>query len=248
MISFAYDPQRDKKYMKEFLETLPYILPCKFCRSSLTQYYKELPFELDSRESFSLWFYRIHGKVNQKLRSQGQQIPPDPPFSTVKSIYTERLQYGCTKTDFPGWEFLFSLVENHPLFETSSPIPNAPPLETLKDSDDSELIYWNYISPQKRYKALCHFWSLLPHILPFSEWRNAWKKYSKQCIISGKSKSKALKYLYKVRCSIEKELDLLNRTTFQYLCNDLRLHRSGCSKSRNARTCRAIRKTRKQRR
>ena len=93
MISFAYDPQRDKKYMKEFLETLPYILPCKFCRSSLTQYYKELPFELDSRESFSLWFYRIHGKVNQKLRSQGQQIPPDPPFSTVKSIYTERLQY-----------------------------------------------------------------------------------------------------------------------------------------------------------
>lgn len=234
--------------MKNFLESLPYILPCKFCRSSLITYYQDLPIQdaLESKNTLSKWFYKIHGKVNQKLRKQGQTIPRDPPFSTVRKIYTERLSYGCSKTEFPGWEFLFSLVENHPLADsTTSPMPGAPNPNTLHTEED--LVKWNYISPQRRYEELCRFWASLPYVLPFQEWRSAWKRHGGDfCAQKWVSKQDSLRSLYQIRCSIEKELELLNKTSFRSLCNDLRLHRSGCASSRRARTCRA-QKTRKQR-
>ena len=77
--------------MLEFLESLPFVLPCKFCRSSLITYYEDLPPEdaLDSKEQLSKWMWKIHGKVNEKLRSQGQHIPPDPTYAMVKKIYME---------------------------------------------------------------------------------------------------------------------------------------------------------------
>lgn len=252
LTSFAYNPETDKSAMKEFLYTLPFVLPCKFCRSSLSQYYEELPYEevLHSKKALSEWMWKIHGKVNNKLRSQGQTIPKDPSYNSVKKIYTERLSYGCTKTDFPGWEFLFSIVENHPFAqkEISTPISGAPSIESIDSNDERTLLKWNYLSGERRFPYLCRFWKTLPEILPFPEWRSAWKTYGQTfCPRVWGSRKSSLHALWKIRCSIEKELHLINKTNFQELCNDLRLHRSGCSKSRNARTCRAIRKSRKTR-
>lgn len=246
LVTFAYDPKQ-KKEMLTFLETLPFVLPCKFCRSSLSLYYEELPPKdhLGSKEELSKWMWKIHGKVNTKLRDQGQSIPPDPTYAMVKKIYTERLQYGCTKTEFPGWEFLFSIVENHPLGrgEKSTPMPNAPPLESIDPKDTLTLLKWNYLDPQIRYEYICTFWSSLPPILPFPEWSLLWKQHATTfCETTWESKQAALKALWQIRCAFNKELYQINKTSFRQLCNDLRLHKSGCGKSRNARTCRKKRK------
>lgn len=253
LMTFTYNPEQDKDAMYEFLETLPYVLPCKFCRSSLITYYEDLPFEsaLESSDALSKWMWKIHNKVNDKLRKQGQTIPKDPPFSSVKKVYEERIEYGCTKTDFPGWEFLFSIVENHPFAqkENSTPMKDAPPLETLDRKNDAVMLKWNYITPENRFHYICRFWKTLPYVLPFEDWRKVWKMYSGGfCNKAWKSKQDSLKQLWKIRCSIEHELSLINKTDFKELCNDLRLHRSGCAKSRNARTCRAIKPSSKTRR
>lgn len=246
LITFGYQPHQ-KDRMLAFLETLPFVLPCKFCRSSLITYYEELPPQdhLQSQEVLSKWMWKIHGKVNQKLRSQGQTIPPDPTFAMVKRIYGERLAHGCTKTEFPGWDFLFSIVENHPLAkgEASTPIPGAPSLESIDPSDIQTLLKWNYLDPTLRYRYVCKFWETLPFVLPFPEWQTIWKSHgSSFCKTTWSSKQEALRGLWKIRCAINEALHQLNKTSFRELCKDLRLHKSGCGKSRNARTCRKKRK------
>ena len=246
LVSFGYQPSQ-RKEMLAFLEALPFVLPCKFCRSSLITYYEELPPEdhLESKEKLGKWMWQIHGKVNQKLRSQGQHIPADPTYAMVKKIYTERLHHGCTKTDFPGWDFLFSILENHPLSkgEKPTPMPGAPPLESIDPHNTKELLKWNYLDPTIRYQFVCTFWETLPNVLPFLEWRLVWKEHgSTFCSKTWASKQDAMKALWHIRCAINKELHLLNKTTFRELCNDLKLHKSGCAKSRNASTCRKKRK------
>jgi len=242
LVTFGYN-KLDKQIYKEFFESLPYVLPCKFCRSSLITYYEKLPVAeaLDSKESLARWLWKIHGHVNQKLRNQGQTIPVDPTFAQVKQIYEERIAYGCTRTEFPGWEFLFSVVENHPLAkgDTSTPIPGAPPLESLVGASDEELLKWNYLSGDRRFQYICKFWSLLPSVMPFREWKTIW---ARNAFDFCQSKVDTKKKLWSIRCAIESELELLNRTNYRDLCSDLRQHKSGCSKNRRARTCRKKKK------
>jgi hypothetical protein len=71
-----------------FLEELPHILPCRFCRSSLTEFYKHRPVD---RDDLGHWMYEIHNDVNNKLRKQGHLRKPNPSFSEVKKQYTELL-------------------------------------------------------------------------------------------------------------------------------------------------------------
>jgi hypothetical protein len=241
LVTFGYEQKEKTKY-KQFFELLPYVLPCKFCRSSLVSHYEKLPVSeaLDSKESLTRWMWKIHGQVNQKLRDQRQKIPEDPSFALVKKLYEERIGYGCTQTEFPGWEFLFSIIENHPLAkgDTSTPIPGAPPIESL-DGSDLELLKWNYLSGEKRFGYICKFWTLLPSVMPFQEWKHIWKRNSFEfCDEQSLSKKK----LWAIRCAIESELDLLNRTNYRELCSDLRQYKSGCSKNKRARTCRKKKK------
>ena len=240
LISFGYTPSQ-KKAMEDFLDALPFVLPCKFCRSSLITYYEELPPSdaLQSRESLGKWMWKIHGKVNEKLRSQGQTIPPDPTFGMVKQVYMGRLQYGCTKTEFPGWNFLFSIVENHPFTDSPTPMPGAPPLESIDPSDVNTLLKWNYLDPKIRFEYVCKFWKALPEVLPFPEWRRIWKDQELSfCQSTWPSKSDARRGLWKIRKAIDTQLYHLQKSNFRDLCNDLKLHKSGCNKSRKARTCR----------
>ena len=62
--------RQDVKIIKTF-KTIGYILPCKYCRFSYQQYYKEyLSLGLDCRENASLLVVLIHNKVNAKLEGQ----------------------------------------------------------------------------------------------------------------------------------------------------------------------------------
>ena len=227
--------------MTEFIQTLPYVLPCKFCRASLSKYYRELPFNSQTRLDY--WMYQIHNKVNNKLRKQGQGVLPNPPFSKVKKLYEDELINGCTRTEFPGWEFLFSVAKCHPLSrEKSTPLPNAPPLETLKTNLQKN--EWNVLEPEKRYVYWVRFWKVLPYVFPFEEWKKSWLQHGLEAVPTSKEMVTAL---WKVRCAFENDLELLNKTTYSNLCRDLSLHKSGCSKKVRAKTCRRGRTTTRKR-
>ena len=84
---------------RTFWEALPFVLPCKFCRASLSEYYDTLPVPTKQAE-FAEWLYKIHNMVNNKLKEQGQTLEPDPTFKAVQTRYIELLSQGCTKTYF----------------------------------------------------------------------------------------------------------------------------------------------------
>ena len=221
------------KTNRDFWESLPYVLPCKFCRTSLTTYYEQHPIP---RENMSEWLYKIHNLVNQKLRDQGQHLEPNPPFDSVQSYYSELLSQGCSKTEFPGWDFLFSIAELHPKSKSalaSVPIPGQD-CSVLKTREEKNR--WNCLTADERIPLYEDFWSALGKSLPFPEWRKSWTQNSRPADLS--SRSSTIKWLWKLRCGMERDLELLNRCKFSTLCTTLKSHRSGCSKSVRAKTCR----------
>jgi hypothetical protein len=187
------------------------------------------------RDILEKWLYIIHNCVNAKLRGQHLKVDPDPPFSSVKKIYTERIKANCTKTNFHGWEFLFSIVENHPLARLSTsgkPIHGAPEPALLSDS--LEKYKWNFLTVEERMPYFLQFWDSLPKVLPFVEWTKIWNA----CSSDWSTRKSSLKSLWAIRCKMEHELELLNSTDFYTLCKELQKHRSGCGKSKRAKTCR----------
>lgn len=224
-----------------FFETLPYVLPCKYCRKSLSEYITEDPVDCAVREHrLSRWLWRIHNDVNAKLRAQRIPTAADPPFERVRALYEERLAAGCSRTVFDGWEFLFSVAEAHPMSRTgrsSAAIDGHPPADTMFDATPLERNRWNMMLPEERLPFYQAFWEALPAALPFPEWRAAWRRAAGAGPVPD-TRAELLKWLWGIRCRMETELDLLNRTNYSCLCKELREMRSGCGSSRRGRTCR----------
>lgn len=228
-----------------FWESLPFVLPCKFCRASLSEYYTQHPIPKRSMD-FPKWLYTIHNCVNAKLRKQGQTVPPDPPFEEVNTRYNELLKQGCTRTVFPGWEMLFCIADNHPDSSPSVPMPDTP---EHKPTSLKERNRYNLLTPSERKQQLKRFWRSIPDVLPFEEWRDSWNKHVGSITKAGTSRRSALAWLWRIRCGMDKDLQQMGEHDFYGLCKELKEHRSGCSTSRRAKTCRAVkggaRKTRR---
>jgi hypothetical protein len=196
---------------------------------------------LASSKDLSRWLWRIHNKVNDKLRGQGLAQEPNPPFDTVKKVYEERISAGCIHTEFEGWDFLFSIAENHPFSPNSK---NSLPMDGCPDAADKlclkEKNRWNVLKPEERYGKFIEFWESIGGVLPFQEWIDAWKSADlKKEAFSTRATS--IRELWRIRCSMEKSLELLNKEKFRSLCKRIREHRSGCGKKPRARTCRRSR-------
>jgi hypothetical protein len=240
LITFTYEPSVQKEAVREVFEMLPFVLPCKFCRASLSEYMEKEPLEpaLQSKAKLTRWLYVIHNHVNEKLRSQGLLKEPNPSFSAVKKVYMERVAAGCVRTEFEGWEFLFSIAENHPFSysaKNSNPMPNAP----TEASTPEERNRWNLMKPEERMGFYKRFWASLEGALPFDSWRTAWGKCGlPQSALD--TRQSTMKAVWKVRCCMEKELELVNQEEYEHLCKRLANHRSGCGKKAKARTCRRI--------
>jgi len=75
-MSFNYPvhpSQEDKTHYKEFMMSLQYVLPCKYCRQNLKNNYKVFPLkrsDLASRDSFSRYVYKLHEMVNKLLKKK----------------------------------------------------------------------------------------------------------------------------------------------------------------------------------
>lgn len=103
-----------KNSYKIFFSTLPNILPCIYCRRSLSQYYFELPLTdevLENRNNLMEWLYHIHNKVNDKLRDQGLIDYPNPKLKTIINKYKKTNNYCNIKK---CWNFLYSIGMNYP--------------------------------------------------------------------------------------------------------------------------------------
>ena len=74
-ISFSYPNNptiEDKKYYKQFFESLCHVLPCSYCRVSCEYFISTEPTKLTdevltNRETITKWLYLLHERVNQKL-------------------------------------------------------------------------------------------------------------------------------------------------------------------------------------
>ena len=241
LITFTYEPSQ-KQAVSELFSMLPFVLPCKYCRASLAQYMREeqLAPALKSRTALTRWLYKIHNHVNAKLKGQGLLKDANPSFASVKKVYEERVAAGCIRTEFEGWDFLFSIAENHPFSQTarnSSPMPDAPS-GTLTPEERNE---FNLMTAEERMPYYKRFWESLSGALPFHEWRQAWTT----CAIRYETlahRQTWIRELWRVRCCLEKELDLLNREEFNSLCKRLASHRSGCGSKKRGKTCRRTRR------
>ena len=239
LISFS--DSADPKNIVPFFWTIPYILPCKYCRMSFSENMAKDP--IDDAASPAKWLWKMHNKVNAKLRAQhvGHQTD-DPSFKAVEEVYKERLASGCSRTAFEGWEFLFSVAEAHPLsrqMRSSVPIQGHPPVETIVDP--LERNRWNVMEPEERLVYYTQFWKLLPTVLPFPEWTAHWKQASS--LNDAVCRKDCLKSLWGIRRHMETKLELLNSTTYNSLCKELQRYKSGCAKSVRGKTCRKKKST-----
>lgn len=241
-ITFAYIPRTDKVAVREMFKMLPFVLPCKYCRTSLTEYMERhsLDDALESRDKLTRWLWKIHNEVNSKLRNQKLQHAPDPPFEDVERFYKQLLSTGCSRTEFPGWDFLFSIADLHPYSKSaraSVPIDDPKPgskCVTIRTMEEKNK--WNCLLPEERLPFYTAFWRSLGLVLPFKEWRESWIQHS----IHGTQDTRAstIKWLWNIRCKMETDLELLNRCNYSSLCKALTIHRSDCSKKLRGKTCR----------
>lgn len=94
-ITFNYPvkPTSEQQFFyRQLFTNFGYTLPCKYCRDSYRQFLRELPLEnyLHTRKALVYWLYMVHNKVNNKLRSQGNKVPPDPTFEQVCNYYEKQ--------------------------------------------------------------------------------------------------------------------------------------------------------------
>jgi hypothetical protein len=60
----------DKKHYRDFILSLQYVLPCKYCRQNLKSNFKVHPLLqscMESRDTFSRYIYKLHEIVNKML-------------------------------------------------------------------------------------------------------------------------------------------------------------------------------------
>ena len=240
IVSFAA-PSLPHTHVRTFLKNLPYVLPCKFCRASLTDYYAADPIPQDSRD-MAKWMYRVHNRVNGKLRDQNLLDTQNPPWDAIRNRYEAWLHAPCSRRKIIGWDFLFSVAYTTPCPQVvTSPMPGAPPVYTIPTPELRNR--WGVMTTKERIPYIQAWWETLPHILPFPEWRSVWKTHVSTPRVSDGRKA-VTAWLY----TAEKKLcsamnDAAPHDSFTGLCSELSTFTSGCGKrsTRRMKTCRAIR-------
>lgn len=239
--------------LHEFFSNLTYVLPCKFCRASLTDYYTADPIPSKAAD-YAHWLYRIHNRVNGKLRDQKLLKTADPSWETVQKRYKDWLAAPCVKRRMVGWDFLFSVAYTTPCPSVqTAPMAGAPPISALTTPELRNR--WAVISREERLPFMASWWSALPKVLPFQIWRAAWERVvpATPSLVRGRKAITAWLYAAEKEMCVALKEDLPH-DSFKGLCTELSTFSSGCGSKRSKRvkTCRSkksiARKTLKTRR
>jgi len=95
-MSFNYPVKpttEDKKHYRDFVLSLKYVLPCKYCRMNLVTNFKQLPLtmaNMKNRETFSRYVYDLHELINKMLHKKSNLS-----FCDVRERY-EHFRARCT--------------------------------------------------------------------------------------------------------------------------------------------------------
>jgi len=236
---YKYSPKNAVIYA-QFFESLPYILPCKFCRASLTDYYKQYPFKtyvnINPNLDLKKWMYNIHNCVNDKLRSQGLNPNANPKYVDVKKIYEKLLKCDWQTQLSMMWDFLFAVAYNHPKESHSEPMPNCPKA-VYKCKDKCEKNKWNVLPLCDKIYWFKRFWAFLPVVLP-EEISKKWKEIENPPTL--KCRRSTLAWLWRMRCGLDSNF----KDPYTSICKKITAYSSDCGKNKKAITCRKRKKTR----
>ena len=225
-----------------FFTHLPYVLPCKFCRASLSEYYETDPVPKRAT-GYAEWLYRIHTRVNNKLKSQNLLETPNPTWNDIESRYKGWIGSSCSKETMIGWDFLFSIAYTTPCKSVAStPMPNAPPLSTLTTPELRNR--WNCMTYDERLPLLDAWWQVLPKVLPYKEWQIRWASSVDKAPNAIDGRRACTAWLFKAERAMCTHTE--THTSYSELCSELRTFASGCSKKRSnkMKTCRSKTKRR----
>lgn len=241
-LAYSYEPtQKNRENMQNFLQTLPFILPCKFCRASLTDYFKQHPYEPDalkSNESMVKWMYKIHNCVNDKLRNQGLNPTKNPTFEATNTMYVKWLSLPWIHHLTSYWDFLFAVAYNHPTESTrnSTPMPECPP-DAKKCKDIFEKNKWNVLDKKTRITWFKKFWYYLPVVLP-KHIQIKWIEAVKLTRPNLKNRRTTLAWLWRMRCYLDPKF----KDPYTSICKKISEFSSDCSYNKTAKTCRKTKK------
>lgn len=236
--TFKWSTESSISY-SNFFQTIPYILPCKFCRSSLIDFYKDHPFTIQHSTNINptinltKWLYTVHNCVNNKLRHQGLQSYANPTFSSVCSTYNRLKKESWEKQLSLFWDFLFAVAYNHPkqTFAHSKPMPDCPK-EAYTCKDKCIKNKWNILPLKDRLYWYKRFWIYLPAVLPI-EIGNRWKQIELVNPPAFQCRRSILAWLWRMRCSLDSQF----KDPYTSVCKKIGSYSSECEKKRNI-TCR----------
>jgi Erv1 / Alr family len=114
---------RTKRRYELFFNSIKDILPCKFCRESTSNFMAHEEYALHpalkSKRDLTFWLYKLHNRVNKKLRDQCAEDsriicpPADPTYEEIFKLYDELIHIKQPNIP-PGIDFLYCVVYNYP--------------------------------------------------------------------------------------------------------------------------------------
>lgn len=93
----------EKRIFFDFFDSLQYVLPCKHCRKSYSSFYKDI--ELNNGKLYE-WTWKLHNKVNDKLRNQGLNNNSNPLLTDSYKLHKKKLKESRKNNNFPGLDFI----------------------------------------------------------------------------------------------------------------------------------------------
>jgi hypothetical protein len=123
-MSFNYpvQPSQEQKHQyMNFVKSLVYVLPCKYCRMNLKENFKKMPITLEtmaSRETFSRYIYRLHEHVNTMLKKKSGLS-----YEEVQERY-EHFRARCLGNQSAGHSSKSTASPRSPR-STTSPVKNS---------------------------------------------------------------------------------------------------------------------------
>lgn len=235
--------QPNKPAVKEWMELLEFILPCKYCRASFHDYTNLQPLTIatvGNRDAFSKWLYTIHNRVNAKLRGQGLLTAEDPSWTSVRDRFYKMQTGLCSGKPFIGWDFMTSIAYSTPAADYI-PVPMADTPEEPLSTDLRIRNRYNLLTRAERLKVLKRWWELIPSILPCSVWRSAWVSARQNAgpIPLARGREAVLRWIWQVE---EHVCDGLKCPTphdsLPAMKQEVSAFESSCGRSKRGQTCR----------
>lgn len=243
---------RHRKAVSAWFVLLPYVLPCKYCRASLSDYFTAQPLTLDDMATptaFGAWMYHIHNRVNEKLREQGLLTAPNPIWEEVAERYGKEHAGLCKGSPLLGWDFMTAVAFNTP-GPDYVPVPMSDTPATLRATDVRTRNRYNLLTRAERLPRLRAWWALIPAILPCSAWRRSW---ARAMGAAGDpplevGRDAMMRWLWQIEAHVCSSLRCPTpHASLDDLCSTAEAFESGCGTSRYGKTCRTRKAKRRDR-